>query len=141
MKIKKGDTVKVLIGKDAGRTGRVLKVLPGKLEVVVDGLNLYKKNMKGDNRLKQSAIIDISKPLHISNVMLVCPSCSKPSRVTYTLVAGKPVRMCKKCGKTVEIVKAVESAKKDEKKSKTGETKESGKKVEEKKKVVSKAKK
>lgn len=112
MKLKKGDTVKVLIGKDAGRTGRILKVMPKNDEVIVDGLNLFKKHTKGDNRLKQSAIIDISKPLHISNIMLVCPACSKPSRLAMKNVDGKTVRVCKRCGKAVEAKKTVEKTEK-----------------------------
>ncbi len=102
MKIKKGDTVKILVGKDAGRQGRVLKVLAKEKKVVVDGLNLFKKHVKGDNRNKRAAIIDIAKPVDVSNVILVCPSCSKPARIARKEVDGSLVRVCKKCGKSVE---------------------------------------
>lgn len=102
MKIKKGDTVKVLVGKDAGRSAKVIKILPKVAMVVVDGLNLFKKHVKGDNRDKKATIVDISKPIHVSNVVLVCPSCSKPTRVVSTKVGERFVRTCKRCGKTVE---------------------------------------
>lgn len=110
MRIKKGDTVKVLAGKDAGRQGRVLKVDSGSSRVVVEGINMYKKNMKGDGQKKKSAIIDITKPLAISNVMLVCPSCGKPSRVGYLEKGGKKSRVCKKCGERIDTVKEEKSA-------------------------------
>jgi large subunit ribosomal protein L24 len=119
MKIKKGDTVKVLVGKDTGRSGRVLTVLSKQDAVVVDGLNVFKKHVKGDSRLKKSAIIDIAKPLHISNVMLICPACSKPSRVVMKNVDGSFVRICRKCGKSVEIRKSVVAEQKNGKKSET----------------------
>lgn len=105
MKIKKGDTVRILVGKDAGREGRVLKVIPEASTVVVDGMNVYKKHMKGDGQKKQSAIIDIAKPMSLSNVMLICPSCRKPSRVGYKITKGKKDRVCKKCGAVIDTVK------------------------------------
>jgi large subunit ribosomal protein L24 len=105
MRIRKGDTVKVLVGKDAGRQGRVLKVVPGSSRVVVEGINIYKKHLKGDGQKKKSAIIDITKPLPISNVMLVCPSCGKPSRVGYQEKGGEKSRVCKKCGEVIDTVK------------------------------------
>ena len=98
MKIKKGDTIKVLIGKDAGREGRVVKVISQHQLVVVEGINVYKKHLKGDGKEKKSGIIDIAKPLPISNVMLVCPVCGKPSRVGYDVSKAGKVRVCKKCG-------------------------------------------
>lgn len=110
MKIKRGDTVKLLVGKDAGRSGRVLSILAKQNSVVVDGLNLFKKHMKGDNKLKKSAIIDIAKSVHVSNVMIVCPACSKASRVALKIVDGVKIRVCKKCGKSVESKKEAEVA-------------------------------
>lgn len=103
MKIKKGDTVKVLVGKDAGRTAKVIKVVTDGSRVVVDGLNLFKKHLKGDKKDKKAAIVDISKPIHVSNVILVCPSCSKPTRVVSKKVGENYVRTCRRCGKSVEI--------------------------------------
>lgn len=105
MKIKKGDTVKVLYGKDAGKTGKVLKVFVKLAKVVVDGVNVYKRHMKGDGKERQSAIVPVVKPLQSSKVMLVCPKCGKTTRVSITRDAnGKAVRICKKCGKQIDEV-------------------------------------
>ena len=102
MKIKKGDTVKILYGKDTGKQGVVSAVKNGK--VIVEGLNMYKKHVKGDGKEKKSAIIDIAKPMDVSKVMLVCPNCSKPTRVGIRRENGKVERICKKCGKVIEII-------------------------------------
>jgi len=112
MKIKKGDTVKILYGKDTGKQGVVSAVKNGK--VIVEGLNMYKKHVKGDGREKKSAIIDIAKPMDVSKVMLVCPNCSKPTRVGIRRENGKVERICKKCGKVIEIITKEEE--KEEKK-------------------------
>jgi len=112
MKIKKGDTVKILYGKDTGKQGVVSAVKNGK--VIVEGLNMYKKHVKGDGREKKSAIIDIAKPMDVSKVMLVCPNCNKPTRVGIRRENGKVERICKKCGKVIEIITKEEE--KEEKK-------------------------
>jgi len=116
MKIKKGDTVKILYGKDTGKQGVVSAVKNGK--VIIDGLNMYKKHVKGDGKEKKSAIIDIAKPMDVSKVMLVCPNCSKPTRVGIRRENGKVERICKKCGKVIEIIakEEVKEKKKEEKK-------------------------
>ncbi len=101
MEIKKGDTVKILYGKDTGKQGVVSAVKNGK--VIVEGLNMYKKHVKGDGKEKKSAIIDIAKPMDVSKVMLVCPNCSKPTRVGIRRENCKVERICKKCGKVIEI--------------------------------------
>jgi len=112
MKIKKGDTVKILYGKDTGKQGVVSAVKNGK--VIIEGLNMYKKHVKGDGKEKKSAIIDIAKPMDVSKVMLVCPNCSKPTRVGIRRENGKVERICKKCGKVIEIITKEEE--KEEKK-------------------------
>ena len=112
MKIKKGDTVKILYGKDTGKQGVVSAVKNGK--VIIEGLNMYKKHVKGDGKEKKSAIIDIAKPMDVSKVMLVCPNCNKPTRVGIRRENGKVVRICKKCGKVIEIITKEEE--KEEKK-------------------------
>ncbi len=113
MKIKKGDTVKVLYGKDAGKHGRVVAVDIKKKHVVVEGINIYKKHIKGDGRTRTSEILNITKPMHVSKVMLICNSCGKSTRVGIKREGGVVSRICKKCGKAIEIVK--EEAKKEEK--------------------------
>jgi len=128
MKIKKGDTVKILYGKDTGKQGIVSAVKNGK--VIVDGLNMYKKHVKGDGKEKKSAIIDIAKPMDVSKVMLVCPNCSKPTRVGIKRENGKVERICKKCGKVFEIItkEEVKEEKKEVKKTVKSKTKSKTKK-------------
>jgi large subunit ribosomal protein L24 len=105
-KIVKGDTVKVLVGKDNGRTGVVSKVMKNG-RVVVDGLNVYRKHQKADAYGKKSAIVDILKSFHPSNLLLVCPACGKSTRVGFEKTKeGRTVRVCKKCGKAI-VMKSV----------------------------------
>lgn len=118
MRIQRGDTVKVRKGKDVGKQGKVLKVLPVEGKVVVEGVNIYKRHIKGDNRDKESAIVDVVKPVSISNVMVVCNSCGKPSRIGFIIEKGKKIRICKKCKKSLDdVVKPVKGGKKRTKKS------------------------
>ena len=118
MNIKKGDTVKILYGKERGRRGPVVAVDPTKERVVVEGLNLYKRHLKGDGRTRTSEIVTIEKPFPISKVMLVCPSCDKPTRVGIKQEGDKKVRVCKKCGKEIisDNPEKKETVKKEEKK-------------------------
>ena len=115
MNIKKGDTVKILYGKDSGRRGPVVAVDPKNERVIVEGLNLYKRHLKGDGRTRTSEIVTIEKPFPISKVMLVCPSCDKPTRVEIRQEGDKKVRVCKKCGKEIPTEEVAE--KETEKKS------------------------
>lgn len=99
-KINKGDNVKVLIGKDSGRTGSVEKVL-GKIDkVVVGGINIYKRSVKKTGDTK-GAVIDVIKPVDVSNVALICPNCKKVTRVGFKLEGDNKIRVCKKCGKEI----------------------------------------
>jgi len=102
MKIKKGDTVNVIIGKDAGKRGKIVKVQPEELTVGVEGVNIFKKHIKGDGQKRESSIVDLIKPVPVSNVMVICKSCSKPTRVGFKEVDGKKKRFCKKCGKFID---------------------------------------
>jgi len=117
MKIKKGDTVKILYGKDAGKQGPVVAVSPKKNAVIVEGLNLYKRHLKGDGRTRTSEILTIEKPFELSKVTLICPSCNKPTRVGIKRVNGKVERYCKKCGKTIVEKEKSTVTKKQEPKS------------------------
>lgn len=102
-KIRKGDTVVVIAGNDRGQKGEVHSVSPKKGTVVVAGINLIKKHQKrtGDVRT-QAGIIEREGPINISNVMLVCKNCGKPTRVGFAIEGGKKVRKCKKCGQFIE---------------------------------------
>ncbi len=101
MKIKKGDKVVVLAGKDRGKTGTVTRVLTKKGKVVVAGVNIYKKHLKPSRKTPQGGIIDFNAPMDISNVALICPNCGKKTRVGYRFQNQKKIRICKKCQKPV----------------------------------------
>jgi len=98
MKIKKGDTVKVIKGKDAGNVGKVEKVFSKEDKVLVEGVGQYKRHVKSRMQGQKSEIITITKPLSIANVELLCPKCKKQARVGYKIVKDGKVRVCKKCG-------------------------------------------
>ncbi|HCY51762.1 MAG TPA: 50S ribosomal protein L24 [Clostridiales bacterium] len=103
MKIKKNDTVLVLSGKDAGKTAKVLVAIPRTGKVVVDGVNVQKRHTKAKNAQEVSEIKTQSGAIDASNVMVVCPACGKATRVAYNTVEGKKVRVCKKCGASLEV--------------------------------------
>ncbi len=102
MKIKKGDKVKILLGKDSGKEGKVAFVIVKRAKVFVEGANLYKKHVKKQGSL-EGGIINIPKPLDVSNVCLICPNCNKPTRVGYKFTGTEKHRICKKCGKEITI--------------------------------------
>lgn len=108
MKIKKGDKVKILLGKDRGKEGTVEYVLAKKARVFIGGANIYKRHVRKMQNV-EGGIIDIPKSLDVSNVALVCPNCKKITRVGYKvtgkdLPAGRQgkIRICKKCGKEIK---------------------------------------
>ena len=97
MKIIKGDTVKVLIGKDKGREGQVVAAFPKKNALVVKGLNLYKKHVKPSQNQK-GGIVEKERAFHSSKLMLICPQCKKATRVSYQIdQTGSKYRICQKC--------------------------------------------
>ena len=99
MKLRKGDRVQVLQGKDRGSRGDIMRVLPRTNRVIVEGVNRAKKHQKATRATMQGGIIDKFMPVHISTVALVCKSCDKPTRVGYKFENdGEKVRICKKCG-------------------------------------------
>jgi large subunit ribosomal protein L24 len=116
MKIKKGDRVHVLRGKDAGKEGRVVEALPKDGKVVVENINIMKKHRRpraiqnqtgiGGGGVVPGGIIDLPAPLPVANVMLVCPTCGKPTRVgsVTKTISGKEVRLrvCKRCGEEID---------------------------------------
>ncbi|EKD24060.1 MAG: 50S ribosomal protein L24 [uncultured bacterium] len=97
MRIKKGDTVKIMQGKEKGNTGKVLSIMPLKGRILVEGLNLYKKNVKPKKQGEKGQIVTIPRSLNASNAMLVCPACGKATRVGVAVENDKKVRVCKKC--------------------------------------------
>lgn len=101
MKIRKGDKVKVLLGKDRGKEGTVEYVQALRKKVFVGGVNLYKRHVKKQGQ-SQGGIIDIPKPLDISNVALICSNCNKVTRVGFKKMGNDKVRICKKCHKEIK---------------------------------------
>ena len=103
MNIKKGDKVKVLAGKDKGKEGTILRSLPQKQRVVVEKVNIVKKALRPTQQNPQGGISSVEAPIHVSNVMLVCPSCKQPTRTGKKRDEnGKKIRVCKKCGKDID---------------------------------------
>ena len=98
MRIKKGDTVKIIQGKEKGKTGKVLSVMPQEQRVLVEGINLYKKNVKPRKQGEKGQIITIPRSMNASNVMVVCPACGKTTRVAAMVEKDTKTRSCKKCG-------------------------------------------
>lgn len=101
MKIKINDTVKVITGKDKGKEGKIVKVFPSEMKVVVEGVNIVKKHVKASGEEK-GGIIEVEKPVNISNLMLICPKCKKAVRVGFKFVDDKKSRYCKKCEEIIE---------------------------------------
>ena len=98
LKIKKGDRVRVLTGKDRGKTGEVMRSIPEVGKVIVDGVNVVKKHQRATNATMQGGIIDKDMPIPVANVALICPNCGKPTRVGYKIDGdGTKIRICKKC--------------------------------------------
>ncbi len=101
MKIKKGDTVLIISGKDKGKKGKVLEVFPRQGKLTVEGANLVKKHRRPKNEKEKGQMIEISKPFNLSNVKLVCSKCGKATRVGYKIANKKKYRVCKKCGQEI----------------------------------------
>ncbi len=98
MKIHKGDTVVVLQGKDKGKKAEVVRAIPDRDRVVLEGVNVAKRHAKPTRATMQGGVIDKFMPVHVSSVALVCKSCDKPTRVGHRIEDGEKVRVCKKCG-------------------------------------------
>ncbi len=96
--VRRGDTVLVLAGKDRGKRGKVIRAIPSEQRVVVEGINRVKKHVRPSKKNPQGGIIEQEAPIHASNVQVVCPSCSQPTRVGHTFQGKEKFRVCKKCG-------------------------------------------
>lgn len=101
MKLHKGDTVIVTIGKDKGKKGKIDRVFPKENTVLVNGMNMYKRHMKKRDEKNPGGIIEIPRPLSVAKVALLCPSCGKPTRVGYLVTKNEKVRICRKCEKKI----------------------------------------
>lgn len=98
MNVKKGDTVVVLSGKDKGKQGKVLGTVPSEDKVVVEGCNMVTCHVKPRRQGEEGGIVKREAAIYASKVQVVCPKCSKATRVAYEIKDGKKVRTCKKCG-------------------------------------------
>ena len=119
MKVKVNDNVLVLTGKYKGKQGKVLKTYPDANKVVVEGVNLVHKHEKARKANETSRIVTEEAPIDVSNVEVVCDKCGKATRVAHTVIEGKKVRVCKKCGASldkayVKKVKAQQAAAEEE---------------------------
>jgi large subunit ribosomal protein L24 len=101
-KLKKGDTVQIILGKDRGKSGQIERVMPKKSRIVVPGVNIYKRNIKKGLAGAEGGTFEIAKPLNISNVALVCPNCKKLTRVGFQSNGNDKIRICKKCQKEIK---------------------------------------
>ena len=101
MKIKKGDNVIIIAGKDKDRQGKVARVFPRLGKVIVEGANLQKRRERPRQQGKKGQIVTAAAPLAVSNVMIYCGSCGKGVRVGIKLSAKSKLRVCKKCGKEI----------------------------------------
>ena len=102
MKIKINDKVKISSGKDAGKTGKVIQAFPKDEKVVVEGVNVMKKNLKSKKQGEKGQVIELAGPLHVSKVALICPKCNLETRVGYKIEAKDKKRVCRKCKEIIE---------------------------------------
>ena len=102
-KIKKDDKVKVLTGKDKGKIGKVLRIVKKTNRVVIENINVVKVNQKPTQANPQGGIVEKNMPIHVSNLMIMCNSCVKPTRISMKLLEdGKRVRICKQCNQQID---------------------------------------
>jgi large subunit ribosomal protein L24 len=106
--VHKGDTVKIIAGKDRGQEGRVERTFPRTERVIVEGHNVYKRHMKARGPTQPGGIIEKAMPIHASNVMVICTECGQPTRIAHDRVPQgtdqkvRVRRICKKCGKPIQ---------------------------------------
>lgn len=102
MKFKKGDTIKVTLGKDKGRDGKIEKVFPKKDKVLIPTINIYKKHIKANLTVDgKGGIYELPRPINVAKIAIICPNCKKQTRIGFLIEKGKKVRICKKCKKTI----------------------------------------
>lgn len=97
MKIRTGDTVLIISGKDREKTGKVSEVFPKNNKIIVEGLNIVKKHTKPRREGEKGQVVQVSRPIDVSNVKLICSKCKKPTRIGYRILEKSKVRICKKC--------------------------------------------
>jgi large subunit ribosomal protein L24 len=101
MRVKKGDTIKIISGKDKNKTGKVLKVFPKRSKVLIEGLNLYKKHVKPKREGEKGETVLVPRPIDVSNILLICGACGKAVKSGSRFDGKTKIRICKKCGATI----------------------------------------
>jgi len=102
MKIKTGDTVLIILGRDREKTGKVLEIFPKSGRIMVEGINIVKKHVKSKRSGEKGQRVEVPRPLNVSNVKLICPSCKRAVRVGYKILENKKrIRICRKCGQDI----------------------------------------
>lgn len=104
MKLKKGDNVSIISGKDKGKKGKIIEVLKKEGRLIIEGINLRKRHTKPKKNGEKGQIIEKPTPIHISNVMLICPKCGKATRVGFKIAEKRKYRICKKCSQEISVV-------------------------------------
>lgn len=102
MKFKIGDSVKITLGKDKGREGKIEKIFPKRGTVLIPGVNIYKKHVKAAGEVK-GGVYELPRPLITSKIALICPKCKKITRIGYRIAGKEKVRICKKCKKQIDL--------------------------------------
>lgn len=106
LKVRKGDKVRIISGKDSGKEGKILTAMPEKERVIVEDCNMVTRHVKPRRQGEAGGRIEQAGSIHVSNVQLVCPSCKMPTRVAHQIVEvngkKKSVRVCKQCGKQID---------------------------------------
>lgn len=102
-RIRKNDKVMVIAGREKGKSGKVLRVIPKKDRAIVEKLNMVKRHMRPGLHSREGGILEREAPIHISNLMLICSKCTDPTRVGYKILEDdRKVRFCKKCGEIID---------------------------------------
>lgn len=97
MKLRKGDKIKIIAGKDKGREGNIEKVYLKQGKILIPNINIYKKHVKKNDQMPQGGVVELPRALDVSKVMLICPKCHKTTRLGYEIKGKKKNRVCKKC--------------------------------------------
>ncbi|HLL60166.1 MAG TPA: 50S ribosomal protein L24 [Candidatus Nitrosocosmicus sp.] len=97
MKFKKNDNVKIMAGKDKGKTGTIERVYSKQDKVLIPGINVYKKHIKKSDQTPQGGVVDLPRPLNVAKISVICPKCKLPTRIGYELSGKNKQRICKKC--------------------------------------------
>ena len=101
MKIKTGDTVLIISGKDKNKTSKVIEVFPKDRRIMVEGVNIVKKHVKPKRSGEKGQRVEVPRPFNVSNAKLICPKCKKPTRIGMKIIENRKYRLCKKCNQEI----------------------------------------